>query len=113
MVVAAVIQQDGKFLVGRRLFGTHLSGYWEFPGGKVHEGESYEGALEREIAEELGTGISDLDKIFQTVHSYSERTVELHFYRGKLTGTPHLAGSELRWIARGEFTTIGFLREQS
>jgi 8-oxo-dGTP pyrophosphatase MutT (NUDIX family) len=40
VVVAAVIEQDGRFLVARRLKGTHLAGYWEFPGGKVHQGES-------------------------------------------------------------------------
>src|SRR5688572_19594823 len=101
VVVAAVIEQDGKFLIARRLHGTHLAGYWEFPGGKVHEGESYEAALEREIAEELSTGISHLRKIFQTAHSYPERTVELHFYRGNLIGMPESSlGQELRWIPR-------------
>ena len=39
VVVAAVIERNGLFLVARRLRGTHLAGYWEFPGGKVHEGD--------------------------------------------------------------------------
>jgi 8-oxo-dGTP diphosphatase len=109
VVVAVVIEQDGKFLIARRLHGTHLAGCWEFPGGKVHEGESHEAALEREIAEELSTGISHLRKIFQTAHSYPDRTVELHFYRGNLTGTPEpLLGQELRWIAPGEFAAMEF-----
>ena len=74
VVVAAVIEQDGRFLVARRLKGTHLAGYWEFPGGKVHHGETQEAALQREIAEELNTGISNARKIFHTAHAYPERS---------------------------------------
>ena len=43
VVVAAVIEQDGAFLVTRRLEGTHLAGLWEFPGGKIAEGETHAG----------------------------------------------------------------------
>lgn len=109
VVVAAVIERDGEFLVARRLKGTHLAGYWEFPGGKVHEGETHEQALQREIAEELNTGIAGFQKIFHTSHAYPERIVDLHFYRGTLTGEPEPAlGQELRWISRGEFASLEF-----
>ena len=109
VVVAAVIEQNGKYLVARRLRGTHLAGFWEFPGGKVHEGESHEEALAREISEELDTAVVHLRKIFDTAHSYADRVVELHFYRAELTGTPQpMLGQELRWIAREEFETLNF-----
>ena len=109
VVVAAVVEQQGRFLVTRRLHGTHLGGYWEFPGGKVHQGETHEAALEREIAEELNAGISNLQKIFQTAHTYPERTVELHFFRGELTRDPQpVLGQEIRWIARDEFISLSF-----
>ena len=109
VVVAAVIEQNGRFLVARRLEGTHLAGYWEFPGGKVHEGESQEAALEREISEELSSGITDLRKVFHTAHAYPGRLVELHFFRGELTGAPRaLLGQELRWITRDEFDGMEF-----
>ncbi len=109
IVVAAVIERDGRFLVGRRLKGTHLAGQWEFPGGKVHQGETQEAALQREIAEELNTGISNARKIFHTAHTYPERIVELHFYRGDLTGEPEpMLGQELRWITRGDFGSMIF-----
>jgi 8-oxo-dGTP diphosphatase len=109
VVVAAVIERSRKFLVARRLEGTHLAGYWEFPGGKVHSGETYEDALQREIAEELNTGIAALREVFNTSHSYPERTVDLHFYRGELTGPPEpMLGQELRWITRGEFGSLEF-----
>ena len=109
VVVAAVIEQDGRFLVARRLAGTHLAGYWEFPGGKVHEGETESEALRREILEELNAGIGDTRKIFQTAHAYPDRVVELHFYRGALTAEPQpMLGQELRWIARDEFGALEF-----
>ena len=108
-VVAAVIEQDGRFLVARRLRGTHLAGFWEFPGGKVHEAESLEEALRREIAEELNSDIRELKEIFSTSHRYPERTVELHFFRGTLAGPPHAAlGQDLKWITREEFPTLEF-----
>jgi 8-oxo-dGTP diphosphatase len=109
IVVAAVIEQDGKFLVARRLGGTHLAGYWEFPGGKVHEGETLEQALRREVREELNTDISNVTEVFHTSHVYPERTIELHFFRGRLAGTPEPAlKQELRWITRDEFSTLDF-----
>lgn len=109
VVVAAVIEQAGRFLITRRLEGTHLAGYWEFPGGKVHAGETHEAALQREIAEELNAGFFNARKVFDTAHSYPERTVELHFYRGDLTAEPQpMLGQELRWIARDEFGAFEF-----
>jgi len=109
VVVAAVVERKGEFLVARRLEGTHLGGYWEFPGGKVLPDETCEQALQREIVEELNTGIAALRKIFSTSHAYPERIVDLHFYRGELTGAPHpVLGQELRWVTRAEFASLEF-----
>jgi 8-oxo-dGTP diphosphatase len=109
IVVAAVIERNARFLVTRRLKGTHLAGYWEFPGGKVNPGETQEAALQREMLEELNTGISAPEKIFQASHVYADRDVELHFYRAQLTGEPQpLLGQELRWITRDEFRALPF-----
>jgi 8-oxo-dGTP diphosphatase len=109
VVVAAVIEENGRFLVARRLQGTHLAGCWEFPGGKVQSGESHEAALAREISEELSSGISQLRPIFQTSHEYPERSVELRFYRCALTGTPKpMLGQDLRWVARDELASMEF-----
>ncbi len=51
-VVAAAIEKDGKIFCAQRPEGKSLGGYWEFPGGKLEEGESPEEALIREIYEE-------------------------------------------------------------
>jgi 8-oxo-dGTP pyrophosphatase MutT (NUDIX family) len=53
VVVAAVIERDGAFLLTLRPEGTHLAGRWEFPGGKVHVSETHAEALRRELFEEL------------------------------------------------------------
>jgi len=109
VVVAAVVERNGRFLVTRRLDGTHLAGCWEFPGGKVHEGETHEAALAREISEELNADILNLRKIFHTAHTYPERVVELHFFRGELMGDPEpMLGQALRWIARDQFKSLDF-----
>ena len=102
VVVAAVIEQDGRFLVARRLEGTHLAGYWEFPGGKVHDGRiAGSGARAGDPRRAELRHRSDARRIFHTAHTYPERTVELHFFRCELTGTPQpMLGQELRWIAR-------------
>jgi 8-oxo-dGTP diphosphatase len=53
-VTAAVIERDGKVLVARRRAGLVAEGLWEFPGGKLEEGEEPRRGLERELEEELG-----------------------------------------------------------
>ena len=54
VAAAALIDADGRVLLAERPAGKHLAGLWEFPGGKVHEGETPESALIRELEEELG-----------------------------------------------------------
>ena len=58
IVVAAIIEDEGAFLVTRRQKGVHLAGLWEFPGGKMDEGETQHAALAREIRRELAAGDS-------------------------------------------------------
>jgi 8-oxo-dGTP diphosphatase len=99
IVVAAVVERNGAYLVARRQSGVHLEGYWEFPGGKGQPGESEVDTLRREIREELDVDIQGADKLLTTVHEYEDRTVELHFYRCALEGTPRpMLGQELRWV---------------
>jgi 8-oxo-dGTP diphosphatase len=109
LVVAAVIEQDGMFLVTRRPAGVHLEGLWEFPGGKIHDGETHRAALQREMLEELDTDVEVGDLVFETRHAYPERTVVLFFYRCALKGTPRpLLGQQMQWIPRAALPTLGF-----
>jgi 8-oxo-dGTP diphosphatase len=106
-VVAAVIEQGGRFLLSRRPKGTHLEGLWEFPGGKVHAGETHAEALRRELDEELGVEANVGELIFETTHEYPDRTVALWFYRCALLGRPSARLSqELRWTSRTELAGL-------
>lgn len=108
-VVAAVIEQDGRFLVTRRVPGVHLGGLWEFPGGKIDPAEEHDTALRRELREELGVDVIVGELVHRTTHSYPERTVTLFFYRCALRGVPHpQLGQDMRWVARQELPQLGF-----
>jgi len=108
-VVAAVIEEDGRFLLTRRLENVHLAGMWEFPGGKVDNGETHVDALQRELLEELDLDVSVGDLIFNTTHAYKEAHVSLFFYACARRGTPApLLGQEMRWVARQDLPELGF-----
>jgi 8-oxo-dGTP diphosphatase len=88
-VAAAVIRREGRILLTQRFEDAHLGGLWEFPGGKVEDGETLQTALLREIREELGVTVEVGAQIFETTHVYPERTVRLHFFDCRITdGTP-------------------------
>jgi len=109
LVVAAVIEREDRFLVTRRQDGVHLAGLWEFPGGKVADGESHTAALRREIHEELDVEIVVRDLVLETSHDYPERVVTLFFYRCDLIGSPRpMIGQEMAWVTRTELPTLNF-----
>jgi 8-oxo-dGTP diphosphatase len=109
VVVAAVIERDGRFLLTLRPGGTHLAGHWEFPGGKCEPGEIHAEALCRELREELDihAGVGAL--VHAVTHAYPERTVELHFYACTFTGDPRpMIGQQMRWVARDDLAVLPF-----
>ena len=109
IVVAAVIEEGGAFLVTRRQRGVHLAGLWEFPGGKIDEGETHHAALAREIREELDAEIDVGELVFHVTHAYDDRTVALYFYRCTLIGQARpLLGQEMRWVPRVDLAALGF-----
>ncbi|RFC47872.1 MAG: 8-oxo-dGTP diphosphatase [Verrucomicrobia bacterium] len=99
-VTCALIERDGKLLLARRPEGKSLAGKWEFPGGKVHPGESSEACLQREIEEELGCRIEVGPALSPVLHSYPGGTIELIPFRCTvLSGEPEaLEHAEIRWI---------------
>jgi mutator protein MutT len=108
-VVAAVVDDGGKYLVTRRQAGVHLAGMWEFPGGKVGDAETHAHALRREMVEELGVDVEVEGLMLSTSHSYPDRTVALHFYRCRLLGQPApQLGQQMRWVARSDLRTLEF-----
>jgi 8-oxo-dGTP diphosphatase len=109
VVTAAVIEHDGRLLVTRRQKGTHLEGYWEFPGGKCDPGETHEACLARELREELDVAATVGLEILATTHAYPDRCLELHFFQCRLLGEPApQIGQEMRWVTREELGALSF-----
>jgi mutator protein MutT len=101
VVVAAVIERDGEFLLTLRPEGTHLAGHWEFPGGKCLPHETHAEALRRELFEELDIVGEVGERLYTATHRYPEHAVELHFYACGFQGDPKpMLGQELRWVRR-------------
>jgi len=78
-VCAAVLFQDGRVFLATRRPGSHLEGKWEFPGGKIEQGESPAQCILRELKEELFWSVGNPRELFRMVHSYPDRSVRLHF----------------------------------
>ena len=99
-VTAAVIQQDGRYLIAQRAEDALLGGMWEFPGGKREEGESLKACLQREILEELQVTIKVGGKLGVFKHAYTHFKVTLHAYYSQLTnGEPTLLEHQaLQWV---------------
>jgi 8-oxo-dGTP diphosphatase len=109
LVAAAIVEREGRFLLTRRLKGTHLAGTWEFPGGKCEPGETLERCLARELAEELAVTAVIGGLVLVTRYAYPERTVELHFFDVALRGDPApQLGQEMRWATREDLRSLSF-----
>ena len=106
-VVAALIEKDGKYLIARRSTGDeNVLGKWEFPGGKVQDGETEERAIEREIKEEFEMDIKALRFLTKNVCEYPKKTVDLRLYECKfLAGKFYLHDhSEYQFVSKDEIT---------
>jgi 8-oxo-dGTP diphosphatase len=102
VAAVALIDADGRVLLARRPQGKAMAGLWEFPGGKVHEGETPEAALIRELKEELGidTAESCLAPFAFASHGYPDFHLLMPLFAcRRWTGTPAaLEGQELAWV---------------
>ena len=109
-IVVAVLEKDGRYLLGKRPAEGLLGGLWEFPGGKVESGETHAQALARECKEELGVTVTVGGLVATVKHAYTHFHVTLNVYRCRLTrGTPKpKTHTELRWVAPGDFGEYAF-----
>ncbi len=111
-MVSGVLRHQGKIYIQKRLADDVWPNLWEFPGGRIEEGETPEEALVREYAEETGFAVHDLSKIATINHSFTRYRVTLHCYhcrlRGKATEPNLHAAQEYRWADPNELETFAF-----
>ncbi len=77
LVTAAIIINNGHILLTRRKSGQKLEGYWEFPGGKIEDGETVQSCLERELFEELGVITKAGSIIAESIYEYEHGVIKL------------------------------------
>lgn len=106
--VAGVAVRDGKAFVARRLQGGSMGGRWEFPGGKVEEGESERDAVAREFDEEFGLPVSVGEFLGESTFQNSGRRYELYAFRVGFQGEPAYLRehAEAAWLGMGELRDL-------
>jgi mutator protein MutT len=109
-VAAGLVFHQGKLLITQRRPDDHLGGLWEFPGGKVEPGETFERCLVRELREELGIEVAVGDQVEDITHTYPEKTVRLRFFMCALiSGTARpIHCQDVGWVAREELRNYDF-----
>ena len=111
LVVAALIERDGRILLSRRRADQSMPLLWEFPGGKVEPGEAPVEALTREVREELGCAVT-VERIDEVVfHAYEEFDLYMLVYRCRISeGAPRAVEvAEIAWIERARLPDMELL----
>jgi 8-oxo-dGTP diphosphatase len=111
-VVAALILKDDQILACQRTRHQPMPLKWEFPGGKIEEGEQPRAALRRELEEELGIEATIGNEVARILHEYPSggavelRFFEVHNYQGEVENRIF---REIRWVDRSELPALDFL----
>jgi 8-oxo-dGTP diphosphatase len=109
-VVAAILERDGHYLITQRRASAVLPLMWEFPGGRVEDGEMDAHALKREVRHRLGSEI-EVGKLISFVsHPYEHYVVDLFLYECRLVGDAIEAKNvnAYKWVTSAEFDQYAF-----
>ncbi len=110
-VTGAIIQNDKNFLIGRRGKDEKSAGMWEFPGGKLEEGESPKECIKRELKEELNID-AEIGELFSSyTYNYPHVSYELFFFKvNSFSGEPvKSVHDKLKWEKLKNFYKYDFL----
>jgi len=100
VAVGVILDEACNILIAKRADESHQGGLWEFPGGKVDEGETVELALARELKEELAIELSQCETLLEIRHDYVDKSVLLDVwiitaFKGKACGNE---GQPVKWV---------------
>ena len=110
-VVAAIIRRDDKILATQRGYGEYKDG-WEFPGGKINEGETAEEAIAREIKEELDADIKVGDLLVTVEHDYKDFHLSMQCFGAEFKEDSHIELLEheaAKWLSMNELNSVEWL----
>jgi 8-oxo-dGTP diphosphatase len=110
-VVAAVVEKDGRYLITQRRQTAVLPLLWEFPGGKIEEGEADTHALKREVLHRLGADVEVGQVISYVRHPYDHYVVDLFLYECRLVEGTTLSARNVgafKWVTSAEFDQYPF-----
>jgi 8-oxo-dGTP diphosphatase len=108
-VVSAEVLEEGRYLITQRLHTASLPELWEFPGGRVREGESDQDALVRCLADRLGVRAEVGAPVLEVHHAYDHYDLVLTVYRARLAAPPRtLRVRALAWALPDELPLYDF-----
>jgi len=110
VAVGVVLDRQGRVLIAKRPDHLHQGGLWEFPGGKVYEGETVEQALKRELLEEVGIETGGTSKLIQIEYDYGDKQVLLDVFKVMdFSGEAHGRENQpVKWVTRDELGDYSF-----
>jgi 8-oxo-dGTP diphosphatase len=111
LVTAGIVIDGNDILICQRHHSDSYGMQWEFPGGKVEDGEELKASLRRELAEELTIDAEIGEEVFRVRHRYPDRDVEVVFFvvrsfRGTISNQVF---ESVRWVRRDQLTEFNFL----
>ncbi|MEX2140555.1 MAG: (deoxy)nucleoside triphosphate pyrophosphohydrolase [Pirellulales bacterium] len=104
----AVVEHDGRILVGRRPPGAVLAGLWEFPGGKVHHRETPAHAAIRECHEEAGIEVEVIGLYDERLYEYDHALVHLRYFACRPLDSSQQPRPPFRWVDRQHLSRYQF-----
>jgi len=107
-IAIAVVEHQGRFLIGRRPDHGPLAGLWEFPGGKIEPGETPQAAAARECLEETGLAVEVGPAYEEVSHRYEHGSVRLCFFACRPIADPHDLPERFRWVEPRELAEYAF-----
>ncbi len=110
IAVGIIRNAQQQIFIAQRAVDAHMGGFWEFPGGKMEPGETPEQALKRELLEETGILVEQVELLATSQHQFADRQMAFYFYLvEQWRGTPYgKEGQPVRWCPQAELLAAEF-----